>query len=85
MHGAILGKEGTVCIQNVAHTKYQDINGLKTKFHFKVLTVLEYVKKKKRQKTSILLAMLLMCHLWFFEGDFSKHLIERKFPRLLKK
>lgn len=71
MHGAILGKEGTVCIQNVAHTKYQDISGLKTKFHFKVLTVLEYVKKKekKRQKTSILLAMLLMCHLWFFEGD----------------
>lgn len=47
MHGAILGKEGTVCIQNVAHTKYQDISGLKTKFHFKVLTVLEYVKKKK--------------------------------------
>lgn len=70
MHGAILGKEGTVCMQNVAHTKCQDISGLKTKFHFKVLTVLEYVKKKKkRQKTSILLAMLLMCHLWFFEGD----------------
>lgn len=73
-------------MQNVAHTKCQDISGLKTKFHFKVRTVLEYVKKKKeRQTTKILLAMLLMCHLWFFEGDFSEHLIERKFPRLLKK
>lgn len=39
-----------MCIQNVAHTKYQDISGLKTKFHFKVLTVLEYVKKKKKTK-----------------------------------
>lgn len=40
-----------MCIQNMAHTKCQDISGLKTKFHFKVLTVLEYVKKKEKKKT----------------------------------